>query len=264
MARAQADLGTSDPLGIVAEASENDKTSGMVVGYIVAEPAAPEPPTTGVPAYSLVRLSHEAALEHARLMRQRVLSTAGRSGSSTTAASDLLVARARRGGLRTWLGSNTFVLMETACEDGAGRVVATCVTPLLVRTRAGFAPIASNHKAAAHALRIVLRALETTVVDELDPAVTKWVSDTVRFHGAFWSRRLANERAIGRVPTHGASLFQPGLFDRRAVAERHAMNRAAHALQQDTTRRIRAAEAAGDLIVRPARPVLILMPRQWP
>jgi hypothetical protein len=284
LAQAQTDLGAPDSLGITtgSSRSEEDTTSRLVVGYGAPGAVATDVPSGPIAALSFVRCTREAAIEHARLTRQRaveqarnitkvtnVASIAGVTGVSGIAGiagvargddeaaaaapsvSGALLARTRRRTLRALLGPRTLALMQTVCEDAAGRTVAAHLTPLLVPSRFG------------RTLRELVDAIEAAPLDELDPVVADWRDRTQRIHRAFWSRRLTNERAIGRLLLEGgADLFQPGLFDRRAIRGRLLMAHDERILEEDTARRIRVVEAAAAASFGRARAVLILTTRR--
>jgi hypothetical protein len=103
-----------------------------------------------------------------------------------------------------------------------------------------------------------LRAIETLALEAIDPGLRDWEADTLRLHRDFWKRRLERERAIARILLHGAaSLFQPGLFDRRADREHGDGDE----LRQELDRRIRAIEATATAAIRPARAQLVMISR---
>jgi len=107
----------------------------------------------------------------------------------------LLLWSRRRRRLRAALAGRTLLLYRLECEDGDSRIVESCVVPMLADAR--LSDLRSTRIPAAY--------------------VERWrrqVDDVVR---PFDAARVARAGAIASiVGTSPISLFQPGLFDRRA------------------------------------------------
>ena len=115
----------------------------------------------------------------------------------------LLLWSRRRRRLRAALAGRTLLLYRLECEDGDSRIVESCVVPMLADAR--LSDLRSTRIPAAY--------------------VERWrrqVDDVVR---PFDAARVARAGAIASiVGTSPISLFQPGLFDRRAErAHQHSI-----------------------------------------
>src|SRR6185436_12403906 len=73
----------------------------------------------------VMRLEHEAVVEHARLVRARAFLASNHRGPLVVPAAGQAVAFARRRRLRSALGSHLIVIVESRLEDAAGRAVAS-------------------------------------------------------------------------------------------------------------------------------------------
>ncbi len=113
VARAQTDVGASDPLGSL------------------------DPPASVAPVF--LRLQAEANVEHARLSLARRFSTLSRLPARPTDAADEcpLVTIARRRRVRMLLAGRTLAIFRSTLADEAGRIVAAHLTAALIdfRTR---------------------------------------------------------------------------------------------------------------------------------
>ena len=107
----------------------------------------------------------------------------------------------------------------------------------------------------------MLSTLESLDLERLDPSLSDWRQHTLAHCSAFWNTRLARERAILRdLDGGGEPLYQPGLFDRRSERSRELAARGEASLREEVLRRLSQVEVARSCRIRPARPMLILVP----
>jgi superfamily II DNA/RNA helicase len=167
--------------------------------------------------YTQPQLSSSATVEHARLLSSRALRGHEKPGTCIHGGRPLLTFT-RRAEMRARLGSQVLVLMQTVIEDSCGHVIATDLTPALVRATVGFWR-SVGRKALARAWPILERAL----LESVQGANASWQHEQAEAHRRFWQTRMDREVAIATVPAQAAGdAFQPGLFDRRAVDGRLA------------------------------------------
>jgi hypothetical protein len=209
--------------------------------------------------WSVERFISDAAAEHARLRLVRQVRTvfdetgAEQPEGLTTSAigTDRWLAFNRSSRLRRLYKSAVIALFRTNVEDSYGRLVATRVTPILIRTLRRLTRADRDH---------IRRMLETIVLGQLDPTLAPWATASVRVHRTFWSRRAMREQAIARALAQGnRSPFQVGLFDRRMLnaRERETRTRAENVMEAE--RQAVSAAGAAHSAVAPGRPVLVLV-----
>jgi superfamily II DNA or RNA helicase len=197
----------------------------------------------------LLNLAGEADDEHARLTFARRITVVERRhavdpADDTLSDPDSLYAFARHPRTRELLASRLLVLLVTTIEDAAGRIVASQLSPVAVRS------VARPSRAhAASLIRQILRALGTREIADSSAARP----DLLR---AFWECRLSRERGIAELLNHAHEFFQPGLFDRRA--EHGADERARQS--QHLAARLASIEAARLPGSETTRAALILFP----
>jgi superfamily II DNA or RNA helicase len=138
----------------------------------------------------------------------------------------LLLWSRRRRRLRATLAGRTFLLYRLECEDHDGRVVESCVVPILVD--ASLSDLRSNWIPPGY--------------------VERWRRQVDEAVGPFHAARVARASAIASlVSASPVSLFQPALFDRRAE----------HAHQQAIEHLISDADDANARIVAIGRQAII-------
>jgi hypothetical protein len=107
---------------------------------------------------------------------------------------------------------------------------------------------------------VIRGLLETVDLERLDPTVSYWTDASIGLHRAFWSRRAARERAIARaVGQEENSMFQAGLFDRRAVTDHEKEARARAEVVAEAERQAAAAVRAAEAEATSSSPVLVLV-----
>jgi superfamily II DNA or RNA helicase len=141
-------------------------------------------------------LDSDSVREAARLSSVRRLQEGTASDTATDWALDRpLDARASRCRLRAALGGHDLWIHRISLLDQFGRPAETTVA------------------AAAADGRIDESQCRTA----LGPFVARWSEETRTVWTSFWSARLARERAIAAHIGHATPMFQPALFDRRAI-----------------------------------------------
>ena len=182
VARAQADVGTQNPLAAGA--------STEVVHHMPTE-----------------RMEAEAASEHQRLTLSRRLAPSAVppvSGVSPGIERHALVTFSKRRALRLRLGSAALVVFRAVLADAGGRLVACHLTPIQLQLTNGRRWSFQQ-----------LEALGQSLKD--DHASHNWLDSSLAVHSAFWRTRHTRARAIAahiEPPAFGD--LQPGLFDLRA------------------------------------------------
>lgn len=152
-----------------------------------------------------------------------------------------------RTGARKWrtrarLGSRALTLWRVAIVDGCGRMAGSKVVPMM------------------HSGEL-LRTDADRVRELVEQATTAWREEALQFHHAFNSTRLDRERAIAAaLVSLQPSIFQPGLFDRRAERAWLAIAAAERDGALDAAARIATLERAAAADVVPALLLLALVP----
>jgi hypothetical protein len=182
VARAQADVGTQNPLAAGAS-------------------------TAAVHKMPTERMEAEAASEYQRLTLSRRLAPSAVSpvrGVSPDIERHALVTFSKRRALRSCLGSAALIVFRAVLADKGGRLVACHLTPIRLQL--------------ANGTRWSLQRLEELgqfLKD--DHASHNWLDSSLAVHSAFWRTRHTRARAIAahiEPPAFGD--LQPGLFDLRA------------------------------------------------
>ena len=202
-----------------------------------------------------VDLKAAAVAEAARLSRSRAVANhaAGDQGRATDFDRPL-IARARTGGLRRALAGRHLLIWRVAYEDAAGRVVESCLVPMLVRTSAR--PGGMRHHVW---IRDLLRGVEAPLRRVVDDAAPAWRTAVVDVHERFASARTARELAIAVSSSReGQRLFQPGLFDRRSERGRQSEDSAAAEADSRVRARVDRAANAGQATSRRGELLLAL------
>ena len=244
VALARRDVGAANPLG-----------TDMVSELSALESATPEMPA-GFTA--LVRLSDEAAAEHARLQFARML-TGDRRDSLDVALLDPSVACARAPATRSRLTPHLLALLQWTCEDDYGRCVASYVAPLAID---GSTRI-DRRRAMSTVSEIVplLERLAPALVEAAWAAWSVWRASNEQIHGRFWRTKISRERSIALALAEGShEAFQPGLFDHRAERSYEVTANERASLIRDANERVAAAERAAACHVTAARVALVLLP----
>jgi superfamily II DNA or RNA helicase len=181
VARAQADVGTQNPLGA--------GTATEVVQNMPTE-----------------RMEAEAASEHQRLTLARRLAPAGSPVHSVSPGIERhpLVTFSKRRALRSRLGSAALIVFRAVLADTGGRLVACHLTPIRLQ-------LTNRTRWSLQQLEVLGRLLKD------DHASHNWLDSSLAVHSAFWTTRHTRARAIAahtEPPAFGE--LQPGLFDLRA------------------------------------------------
>jgi superfamily II DNA or RNA helicase len=214
IARAHADIGAGDPLG-------------LPVADLRGEPAAP--PVT------LARLREEAAAECARLAGHRRFGGRGENGGSLApddGRASVSFIRRRRARRLELSDGEVLALVQAAFVDDGGDVLAAQLTPLSCRV-----------DGSKSELRAFLTSLPEAAHRLFHPAHDPWIEQCLLEHRMFWNVRLQRERAIA-ARLSVSELQQRGLFDRRADREHDQRLDRDRARQFLAERWIRVAEAA--------------------
>jgi hypothetical protein len=169
-----------------------------------------------------IDLRTDAAAEVARLDAARLLARPPDAGNSADPGDDVTLAQldgdgawiiaARSPSLRRALAGRALMLWRVTCEDASGRLVESRLVAIAVslspRTRM---------RRRAHVVALV-SAMERETVALVERCSDDWRIAVDRTTQAFASRRAARVGAIALEGRDAArSLFQPGLFDRRAA-----------------------------------------------
>ncbi len=199
-------------------------------------------PVRATEAIGAVDLGDAASLEAERLALVRRV--AG-GGSTCGPPRSCLVARTRNRNTRRRLRS-ALLLFRVGWENGRGRPIATWVVGLQLPA----------------SLRGSADSLAPEVVDALRRAMSHAsrvpAEEVIRTHEAFVAAQLARERAVAlHSPADLPSLYQAGLFDRRADRARAAAGAIAAAWRHDSMSRMEALEL--ESAVTAAEPELLLV-----
>jgi hypothetical protein len=147
--------------------------------------------------------------------------------------------------IRLKLGSRLLVVLESHASDETGRIVASHLTPLVVR-------VANRRRDGLHLLEGIGPLL-------CDQARTDWITDTLALHAALWSTRRQREVAIARTrEQRDHPSLQLGLFDLRALHQRLDSERSLEDTRFENRLHVSAAIDSSALTVHDPRPVLIL------
>ena len=223
VARARADIGASNPL------DARDVSAAPIGGV------------------TLLRLATDAAREHDRLIAARVLDLGLRGQRLETEDGGPFAMFSRRHRLRACLGARILVLFQATLSDGAGRIVASHLTPVLVRS----ATMDGRS----------LAEFDTLAGRVADPRLSAWREETLGVHRRFWQTRLDRELAISHhVAGTKAPALQPGLFDLRAEQERVADTERRRDALEESQGHAEAARRVARLIFRPPSTALVLLP----
>ena len=161
-----------------------------------------------------IDLRTEAAAEVVRLTRARAW-TADDEDLDGVDEGRAWIATARTRALRQQLGRHALLIWRVSSEDANGRPIESRVVGALADLDRRAVPCRT--RASARALVTVAGRAATSRVEN-DAA--EWRNAVERVSRAFAAARAARERAIARQAPDDDRLFQPGLFDRRAVRER--------------------------------------------
>ncbi|HEX3644423.1 MAG TPA: hypothetical protein VHT95_02380 [Vicinamibacterales bacterium] len=196
-----------------------------------------------------VDLRAEAAAEARRLTTGREWTRDGDERALLLLeAGGAWVASPRKARLKRALGGRVCLLWRLSLEDASGRSVESRLVPVLIASVADVRRILADPDSD--------RVIRSHV--EIESAA--WREEAVRVANTFATARLAREREIAERPSHARAPSQRGLFDRRADRWRAAHAAALVAGQQAMRERVRAAEGAAAIALRPARLLLALVP----
>ena len=202
-----------------------------------------------------VDLKAVAIAEAARLSRSRAF--AKHTNDDERLAGDFdrpLIAHARKGDIRRILAGRHLLIWRIAYEDSGGRVVESCLVPVLVRTAAR--PRGARHRVW---IRDLLHGVDAPLRRVVDAAAPAWRAAVVDVHERFASARTARELAIAACSSReGQHTFQPGLFDRRSERERQREDAVAAEGDDRTRERLDAAANAGHVTSRRGELLLVL------
>jgi superfamily II DNA or RNA helicase len=262
VARAHATMPTPNPLGAVAEWTE-EQSARLIVLRKPVECAAG---AGEAPVINLTRLAAEGEHEARRITWQRQLLTVGKSRAEpdtsavrrrpALARGGPLVAVARSWRTRTRLRERSVVLCRSTIEDGSGRTVSRRVDAIMVPAdtvdRGALATACADSVAQTQEFHEWRRASIEAHVRFM----------RVRAGRAAWAAaRLRGERRSSAGDDWPSESHQPGLFDRRservweqALAVEQSAAAAGADCQAD-------AALAGDAALKGPVPVLVLRPR---
>lgn len=226
VARAQADVGTQNPL---------------------AAGASPE-----VHNMPTERMETEAAIEHQRLALARRLAPSAVStarGASPVIERHALVTFAKRRALRSRLGSAALIVFRAVLADKGGRLVACHLTPMRLQLTNG--------------ARWSLQQLEELgPLLKNDHASHNWLDSSLAVHSAFWRTRHARASAIADLGERPAfDELQPGLFDLRAEHAWAAEQERRGEVVRERTWFVTAAMETASLVVDSPQIALVLFTR---
>ncbi len=233
--RAQIELGAPDPIGLDDERS---LAQLVITGRTKEQPGTP----TTLESVSLVTpdLGAAAVAEAERLRFARTLSKDGDEALLVRLEGEgPWIATALRRRLRAALGSDALMLWRLALENESGRVLESQLV----------------------AIRLTGLGRHKCLVPSIEASSLDWRDRARRTIDAFLSARLSRERAMLAVRREGgATMFQPGLFDRRAERTRQIQAVIAADSGDQIVERMHAAEHAGRLTFRPPELLLALLP----
>jgi hypothetical protein len=253
IAQARMDIDGVDPLSAtddLAEITLSDLVSdGSRPGIQVPEQVAERP------LYERPVLESKALAEHARLTQVRRLS-GGWCPPGLLADAAPLLAFTRRAGVRSQLGTRMLVVVRSVIADSHGRTIALRLTPALVPRPAGLSR--SSGRRAFARLRPLLDRVASALAERLD---AQWEPQVAATHDRFWRVRMLREAAIATVASQvDDRAFQPGLFDRRAVARHLAAASERRELLEDSAHRQADARRKASLRRAITRLALVLVP----
>jgi superfamily II DNA or RNA helicase len=204
----------------------------------------------------VVNLNAEARAEVGRLRLARALTEDGDNQTlAALAVAGTCVTTARLGDTRRQLGHRIVALLRVEHEDGRGSVSQWTLVPLAI-TLASL-----QRRPDRDTIRNILRSIGDDLRTGAERAVARQHDEVERLARAFLETRIARERSIAQaIRTPPVPGRQSGLFDRRAeradLIEQAAVNEAA----DEAAARLQSCERAAVGVVRPPRPVLILVP----
>jgi hypothetical protein len=147
------------------------------------------------------------------------------------------------------------VLTEAALEDACGRRVASRLGATAVRL------VVPVRGAGPDAISRLWQVLDPAVCDVLGDEDDRFGRAAAELHRAFWEARLLRERAVAaRFTSMGGTLIQPGLFDRRAVAQYESARQARANWLADSERRVAEIGRLVSFAAKTSRVVLVLVP----
>ncbi len=205
---------------------------------------------------TMVSLRAEAETEAARLAGARSLCRDG-DGETLPAleADGPWVLVARRAGLRRRLGRRALLIWRIAYEDGASRTVESRLVAITIQL-SGFARPRTRAW-----IDTFLRALDTDARALVDADVRDWREAAEAAARSFASARRVREQAIAASSREtDRSVFQPGLFDRRAERGREQASAVSAEARRSAVDRLAALERSAAMIIRPARLLLAVFP----
>ena len=254
IATAREDIGAADPLCASA-----DPPDVSLPDLVVTEQEPDNRPFDhGFPGgqiYERPQLEAQASAEHARLATVRALTDQENQFALVTGGPSLL-AFTRRAGVRFRLGLQTLAVVQSVVEDGGGRVIASRLTPELVRMVNRL-----SRSAGREAVDRVWPAFQKAALELANQSNLNWEHEVAEVHGRFLGTRIRREGAIAAAALReGRGTCQPGLFDRRALAQHLASADERREFLDDLTRcqdDLRQRALAGRMTVRVA---LILVP----
>lgn len=260
VACAQADIAAPDPIGLADEqamarfAIEGDETAVQFAPGAADYDAFSA--ATAVCKRADDMLTADAVAEAARMAEARRLIRAGDERAlASVDASGTWWTKARNPKTRASLGQRMLMLWRASLADGFGRHVASTVVPVtlaLARPDGVARP--------GDLVRRLNEADETTRA-RVDDASAMWRNEAASLHKAFIAARVARERAIAEANARApSSIFQPGLFDRRAQRARSAVDAADRDNALGDQRRLAALELEAALSNPQAQLLLVLLP----
>jgi superfamily II DNA or RNA helicase len=244
VARARADIGSPDPLGLEVER----EIVRAVVGGIDADPMW-APDTTGGSGGLRVpieagQLRNEASAETVRLTFARACLRPGDTDALIRLeAGGGGVGRPNRWQTRQHLGRSGLLVWRSSLEDGSGRHVASIAIALRLP-----APLPADDVLKSDGVRQLV-----------ENAAAEWKSAVEMAQARFVATRLVRERAMSLAESAGSALYQAGLFDRRGEASRAMALRSDLERHRDQLARIAALERSQRVIALPPELALVIV-----
>lgn len=205
-----------------------------------------------------VNLKEAAVSEANRLANARALTRDGDGEAlAQLEAEGPWIAVARRSRLRRMLGRRALLVWRVACEDASGRAVESGLVPIAVELAS--APPRPLTRAWVDAF---LQAMDAEARATIEAEIRDWRAAASTIARSFNATRLARERAIASG-THKAAghAFQSGLFDRRGERRQQLEADALADSSRDALERVAALERSAATMIRPARLLLVVVPR---
>jgi superfamily II DNA or RNA helicase len=255
IARAQADIGSPDPLG-----GDEERAIMRAVMTTVANDGPPRPPVPPpIASHALLTtpaLRDEGAAEAGRIVLARALSDHSDRARLAPEAHDAWVCRPRRSAMRAALGHRILLLWRLGFEDESGGIVESSCLGVEVRLTSmpHFSIECLDDRVF---LQRLLASIEPDVSALLETATAPWREAAERISCAFTTARFRRERAIAAMPLTTSQAFQPGLFDRRAERQHILATAECDRVVRDRTSRLQ--RVASTLTLRPAAPRLLLV-----